>query len=90
MTEERFREEAERLIVEVDARIWLTRVRGHRLDFLCSAGGEQLTPIEKLARRGDYILLGQQVPDEFRAKLQHMLDVFAMAQSVDGEAVAPG
>ena len=80
MTGEEFREAVLHLIDPRTTKLWLTKVHGHRLDFICSIGSEQLKPVETVLRDGEYILLGQHIPPDRESQLRDLFERFVQQQ----------
>lgn len=63
MTDEELRVVVAERINPAHSKVWLTKVNGHRLEFIFSVGAEQLKPVDTLLRDRDFILMGQCVDD---------------------------
>ena len=88
MTEENFRQGALALINPDLCKVWLAQIRGPRLDFLLSAGSEQLAPVEKVARANTWIVVGQRVPESLRPQFKQLVAEFAAARGEPSEVSA--
>lgn len=76
MTDEEFRDAVARLIDPDRCKVWLTKVNGHRLEFVFSIGSEQLKPVHTLMRDRDFILLAQCVDEELSRAIRPLFDKY--------------
>ncbi len=74
MTDEELREAVAERIDPERCKVWLTKVNGHRLEFVFSIGAEQLKPVDTLLRDRDFILMGQCVDDSVVESLRPFFD----------------
>lgn len=74
MTDEELRNAVAERIDAEHSKVWLTKVNGHRLEFVFSVGAEQLKPVDTLLRDRDFILMGQCVSDAIVEEIRPFFD----------------
>jgi len=82
MSGDEFKEALLDLIDPNTTKVWLTKVNGHRMDFICSVGSAQLNPVKSAMRDGEFILMGQDIPPELQPALQELFDRFVETQEL--------